>query len=183
MDTEFLKFSDNKIRKSVNQFILDDKLTEKQRVQRITSTIMQYLYKGRNVSEAFYREFADYIDFYFIANLYHISHDFIRQHKKHFTNYDWYNIIIRNESVDQKYLKEFKKQIGWSNISRARVKFSQEFIERWRDELDWDWISQNQFLTEQFIDDHAMENLDWGYITKNFTLSPEFIQKHKDKIK
>lgn len=182
MDTNFLKFSDNKIRKKIEGYILNQKLTQKQRMQQVSSTIMQCLYNGRHVSESFYREFADYIDFYFIANLYHISKDFIRQQRKHLTNYDWFNIILRNEAVNQEYLIEFKKQIGWQNISRARVKFSQEFIKRWRDELDWNWISQNQYLNEQFIDAHAKEGLDWNYISKNFNLSQEFKQKHKDKL-
>ena len=182
MDTNFLKFSDNKIRKKVEQFILDKDLTEKQRMQRVTSTIMQYLYKGRNVSESFYREFADYIDFYFICNLYHISIDFFRQHKKHLNTYNWYNIIIRNDHIDLNHLIEFKQQIGWKNISRARVKFSQDFVQRWRNEIDWYWISNNQHMTEQFIEQHINEDLDWKYIKQNFELSEEFKQKYKDKL-
>ena len=182
MDTNFLKFSDNKLRKKLECYILNQDLTHEQLVERVTSTIMQFLFKGRNVSEALFRQFIDYIDFYYICNLNYISKDFIRENLKYINQYNWFTIITRNESVNQAYILQFKDKIGWDNISKARVRFGQEFIERWKNSLDWHWISNNQHMTEQFIEQHINEDLDWKYIAQNFNLSQEFKQKHKDRL-
>lgn len=183
MDTNFLKFSDNKIRKKVEAIIIDQKLKEKQKSEKITSLIIETLTLGKKLSESFIREIHQYLEGYYFAQFQNLSLDFIRQFQnKKLYGYNWINVIKCNNNIDIHFYEQFKQKLNWVEVSRVPFRFPLDFLQRNKEKVDWFWLSNNINLTEQFIDKFADQDLDWQYITNNFDLTEQFIDKYCTKL-
>lgn len=182
MVTQFLKFSDNKVRKKIQGYITDDNITNRDRIEKVTSIILQYQNNGRYLSESFFRQYKDYIDFTYIWDLSYLSVDFIRQHVNSIDNFEWSKILDKNYQMNDQVINELKQNIGWKNISNSNIVLSTSFVQRNKEKIDWFQISKSINATEQFLQNHINEDLDWRWIVSHYILSEEFIEKHKDKI-
>lgn len=182
MATQFLKFSDNKVRKKIQGYITDDSITVKDRIEKVTSIILQYQNNGRYLSESFFREYKDYIDWTYVWDLSYISTDFIRENVNLLGDYQWTRILDKNCQVNSSFVEELKEKIGWKNISKSNIILDTSFVERNKEKINWFEISSNINATEEFIEEHIDEDLDWRWIFSNYILSEDFLKKHTDKF-
>lgn len=119
------------------------------------------------------------IDWNRIVRNYSLKEDFIEEFKD---KLDW-GLISIYQSLSESFIEKYKNRISWGNICIYQ-NLSEEFIEKYSRKyliVDWDLISTYQTLSEEFIEKHENQ-VTWGLISKYQNLSEAFIEKHKNLI-
>lgn len=132
--------------------------------------------------EELIREFADKMNWHAVFHYIQCSKDFIREVLDNYYDYlDWDTIfcICDQNSVDEKFINEYKNKLDWGSISLMHDKISEDFIERHIEEVYWDSISRNPNLSVEFLKRHE-DKLRWDCVLYNNKNVPaEMREKHK----
>lgn len=129
------------------------------------------------------REFADKLYWYSVFYYIQCSQNFIREA---LINYyggitrDTEYYILRQNSVDEKFIEEIKDLVSWEMISTLDL--SEEFVRKHYEDLNWYSVSRNPNLSAKFLEEYE-DKLNWAYVIHNNKhVTKEMKERHKDEI-
>jgi hypothetical protein len=163
MDFKNKKYSEEEIRKVINQLSEDD---------------WYYISRYQTLSEDFIREFQDKIYWEFISWYQKLSEEFIKEFQD---KVDWY-YISGYQKLSEDFIRQFQDKVNWYFISWKQI-LSEELIKEFKDEVDWFNISYYQKLSEDFILEFQ-DKIDWFNIIYNINLqvSDKFCEDFDHKL-
>lgn len=182
MECKFLKFSDNKLRKKIEPIILDQKLKETQKITRISSLFVQYIYLGKHISQSFIRQISPYLDSYYLVQNDQTDINVIRQYRDRLRSYDFITYLKENKNIDINFFEQFANEINWSEVSQIPFRYNLDFLQKYKDKISWYFLSKWYNITQEFIQRFQNQDLDWQYITDAMDLTEQFIQKYQSKL-
>ena len=132
--------------------------------------------------EDLFREFAHKIEWHSVFHHYQCSQNFIREIMDNWydsLSWDTLFCICDQDSVDEKFINEYKDKLDWGSISLMHNKISEDFIERNIEDVYWDSISRRPNLSNEFLKKHE-DKLRWDCVLYNNKNVPDDLrEKHK----